>query len=540
MTMRYCFFLMGVLPSLGFAQVSASEAAWIKDHFGLQVEFPAHSTAQNYLKVAQPDGTFQTIPSGPTLAYTDPNCHPWQDAYSILDMLPRGVWIRAATNIWEHFPTANTVVPQDYERFQSAITGRVLYPKLPSTLDGLNLLWVLSPGIPNRNGTSDGWFDSPPSRDWFLPAAANRPYLRIQCQNFITAVNNFSVDQAKSTTGGAKVTTNIVSRIGFQMSNEVGAAHPGGSVFGPTGTWTGIGQVLEDTTNGLQWRPDDSYSKYLGGGSTWTNPLTLPAFSFLTEARTQAFVNYNAQDGTLRSIQWPGATVPGLTEIFSYYDEVFGPTNNFGWAAQCTRRAVHFRAPEIQWVRANDGVRIEFVDVNANGTFNGGWETAPNYAKRWVDEACKAIKGYGRLPMPAAMPITDLTECYLTYGELNSVPLDTTNYTFTTNGVTKTTDQIRADSLQFGSQRNLNGKVYSAPPPPSRQSIFAAIRDELYSRSTLGTLPANFGRIYWVNGYTPDPRRETGFNSIDPINSYNPWDDFRLTTNEIKVLFGLM
>lgn len=536
--MRYFAILAGLLPAVGFAQASAQVQAWTKDHFGLQIEFPGSSSVQNYARVAQSNGTYVYQPSGPSRNYWDSQCQPWQDAYKVLGIMPRGSWVRAAVNIWEHFPSASTTVPVDYERFQSAITGKVLYPNLPSTVDGLNLLWVLSPGIPLRDSSNDGWFDNPRTRDWYVPAPVNRPYLRNQIQSFITAVNNFSVDQAKVFYGTGKVTSNIVSRMGFQLSNEVGAAHPGGTVFGPPGNWNGIGQVLEDTTNGLRYRPDDNYAAKLAGGTTWTNPLSMPAFSFLTEARGQAFVNYNVTWTAPRSIQWPGATVPGLTEVFSYYDEVFGPTNNYGWAAQCTRRSVHFRSPVIQWIRGSDGLRVMFVPVNSDGTFDGRWETATEYAKRWVDEVALAIKGYGRLPMPAAMPTVDLTECYLTYGELNSQILTTGNYSFVAaNGTPKTTDQIRSDALKFGSTGQYNGVSYVAPTPPTRVSIFAAIREELYARATAGKLP-NLGRIYWVNGYTSDPRRETGFESVDPITSYNPWNDFRLSTDEIKTLFG--
>lgn len=536
--MRYFAIAMGLVPAVGFAQATPQVQAWTKEHFGLQVEFPGRSTASNYLRVAKAGGTYNYEPSGPAMAYYDPGCQPWQGAYAVLDSLPRGVWVRAAVNLWEHFPRATTMVPEDYERFQAAITGRVLYPNLANNLDGLNLLWVMSPGIPMRNVANDGWFDDPKLRDWYIPAAANRPYLKNQIQNFITAVNNFSVDQAKLKYPSSKIPVNVVSRIGFQLSNEVGAAHPGGSTYGSPGSWTGIGQVLQDTLNGINYRPDDNYAtNKLAGGTTWTNPLNMPAFSFLTESRGQAFVNYTADWNNPKSIQWPGATVPGLTEVFSYYDEVFGPTNNFGWAAQCTRRSVHFRSPVIHWVRATDGLHVIFADMNADNTFNGRWETATEYAKRWVDELQLLLKGYGRLAMPSPMPIIDLTECYLTYGEMNSQILDTTNYQFSVNGTQKTTDQIRLDAMARGGTRVINGVTYVAPLQPSRLSIFTAIREELYTRSTQGKLP-NLGRIYWVNGYTPDPRRETGFGTADPITSYNPWDDFRLTLPEIKALFG--
>ncbi len=502
----------------------------------MQIEFPGHSTAQNYARVLQSDGTYIFQPDGPALSYLDPACKPWQDAYSTLAVLPRGAWVRVAVNIWEHFLTANQVVPTDYDRFQAAITGKVMFPNMPSTTDGLNVLWCMVPGIPNRYGANDGWFDNAEKRDWYIPAAANRPYLKTQVQNFITAVNNYAIDQVKSKYSG-KITLNLPSRIGFQLGNEPGAAHPGGSVYGNPGSWAGIGQVMQDTTNGLKYRPDDNYASKLSGGTTWTNPINLPAFSFLTEARNQAFLTPDLY-GQVKAINWPGAYVPGLLETFSYYDELFGATNNFSWAVPATRRSVHYRSPQLRWIRANDGQPVFWPDLNADNSLNGRWENAQEYAKRWCDDFVLAMKGYGRLPMPSAASTVDFTECYLTYGELNSQVLDTGNYQFTVNGVPKTTDQIRAESLLKGSTRVIGNQSIVAPLPPTRISIFAAIRDELYARSTAGKLP-NLGRIYWVNAYTADPRRETGFPNTDPITSYNPWADFRLTLPEIKTLYGI-
>lgn len=534
--MRCIFVVAGLFPVLAFGQASSQVQTWTKDHFGVQIEFPGHSYAQNYARVQQPDGTFVYQPSGPNLNYSDPACKPWQDAYSILNVLPRGAWVRAGVNLWEHFLTANSAVPEDYERFQSAVTGKVLFPNLPNTTDGLNLLWVMVPGIPNRYSNNDGWFDNPLKRDWYVPAAVNRPYLKQHVQKFVTAVNNFAVDLAKTKYTG-KVGLNVPARIGFQLGNEVGAAHPGGSVFGNPGTWTGMGQVMQDTTAALKWRPDDTYAAKLSGGTTWTNPLNLPAFSFLTEARNQAFLTPDLY-GQVQAINWPGAYVPGLNEVFTYYDEMYGPTNNFTWANQCTRRSVHYRSPQLRWIRANDGQPVFWPDLLDDNTINGRWETAAEYAKRWTDDMSSCIKGYARLSMPGNPTIVDLTECYLTYGELDSQILDTSNYQFSVNGVPKSTDQIRYDAQLRGSQRVINGQTITAPMPPTRIAIFAAIRDEVYARAAAGKLP-NLGRIYWVNAYTADPRRETGFPSVDPINSYNPWADFRLTVDEIKVLYGL-
>ena len=532
--MRYLCFLLGVIPAIGYAQASSAVQTWAKDHFGLQVEFPGKSVAQNYARVQQANGTFVYQPDGPARPFSDPNCKPWQDAYALMTNIPRGAWVRVGVNLWEHYLTPS-LTTTDSDRYLAAVTRAVLYPSLPSSIVGLNLLWGLSPGIPPRYSDNDGWADYPKTRDWFLPVVANRPALKAQVQNFVTSVNNYSVNQAKPLFTG-KITTNIVSRMGFQLGNELGAGHPGASVFGNPGSWAGMGQVMQDTTAGTIWRPDNATATLLNGGTSWVNQINLPAFSFLTEARGQAFVNYDLYGG-LKSVQWPAAAVPGLTEVFTYYDEVFGPSNNYTWASQARRRSLHFRSPVLQWIRANDQQRVYWPDLNADNSLNGRWENPTEFAKRWVDEVALAIKGFGRLAMPGNPTTFDLTECYLTYGELNAKILDPSNYQFSVNGVTKSTDQIRLDSIARGSSRDINGVIYNAPLPPARQSLFAAIRDELYNRSIQGKLP-NLGRIFWSNGYSADPRRETGFQSTDPIQFYNPYDDFRLSVDEIKTLYG--
>ena len=533
--MRYFAIILGALPALGFGQASPAIQSWAKDHFGLQIEFPGSSVAQNFARVPLPNGTFEYRPDGLARPFTDPNCEPWQGAYSTLALVPRGAWVRVGANIWAHFQDPS-LTATDSDRYLGAITGKVLYPNLASTIEGLNILFVMSPGIPSRYSDNDGWADNPKTRDWFVPVAANRPALRAQVQKFVTTVNNYSVQQAKAKFTG-KIGTNIVQRIGFQLGNELGAGHPGSSDFGTPGSWNGIGQVMQDTTGGVTWRPDNSTANNLSGGTSWVNQVNLPAFSWTTEPIKFANVTYTLF-GKVKSIQWPGAVVPGLNEVFSYYDEVFGPTNNFTWANQAKRRSIHFRSPALQWIRANDGQRVYWPDMSVTpGVLNGRWENATEYANRWVDEASLAIKGYGRLAMPGNPQVVDLTECYLTYGELNSQILSSDNYQFSVNGVPKTMEQIRTDSLARGSSAVSNGVTYNAPMPPTRTSIFAAIRDQLYLRASQGKLPL-LGRVFWANCYSADPRRETGFTTIDPINSYNPWDDFRLTHDDIKAIYG--
>ena len=162
--MRYFSILVGLAPAIGFGQASAAIQSWTKDHFGVQIEFPTTTSVQNFARVAQSDGSFVYQPDGAFRPYYDPNCKPWQDAYATLAALPRGAWVRTAVNLWEHYPSPNAAIV-DSTAFLDAITGKVLFPNLPSTIDGLNLLWELSPGIPPRYSDNDGWFDDPKTRD---------------------------------------------------------------------------------------------------------------------------------------------------------------------------------------------------------------------------------------------------------------------------------------------------------------------------------------------------------------------------------------
>lgn len=524
--------------SLGFGQASATVQQFARERFGVNLDLPARSENQNFGRVQQTNGSFAIAPTGPVYPFFDPANRQWGDAYDLLDGLPKNAWIRVALNMWEHFPTANTQIPVDYERYYGAIVRRLMFRNRNDVTDGLNIMWMIAPGIPPRNSTNDGWFDNPKTRDWFLPAAANRPQLKRQLQDMVVGINNYAIETIREYTRLRRINHNYVSRMQFQLANEVGAGHPGGSIINDFGKWTGVGQMLEDTTAGIKWRADDFYSQaYLPTGGYGESQLVMPAFSFLTEGR-DGIGFYQLPDGTgNRWIQFPGAMVPGLSEVFTYQDEMYGPNNNFGWASVCSRRSFHFRSPNIQWI-STQGWRTQWVELWPNGTANGQWETATQYASRWCDELELALRGYARLNMPGTQPVVDITECYLTKGELAHRYLDPSNYQFVVNGVARTPDQIREASRTLGSQRIVNGQPVNFSPSPTRISIFAAIRDELCKRVQAGRLK-NLGRIYWENAYTADPRARTGFSSVDPINVYNPWDDFKLSTAEIRTLYGL-
>lgn len=521
-----------------FGQSSAAVQQFTRERFGLNLDLPGRSSNQNFIRVAQPNGTFLIAQGGPSYPWLDPANRQWGDAYDLLGTVPKNAWIRVALNMWEHFYTADMQVPVDYERYYSAIVRKLMFRNQNDVTDGLNIMWMIAPGIPPRNATNDGWFDNPKTRDWFVPAAANRPQLKRQIQDMVTGINNYAIDTIREYTKVKKINHNYISRMQFQLANEVGAGHPGGSILSDYGKWTGVGQMLEDTTSGIKWRSDDSYlASFLPIGGYGESQLVLPAFSFLTEGR-DGIGFHQLPDGTgNRWIQFPGASVPGLNEIFTYQDEMYGPNNSFGWAAQCSRRAFHFRSPNIQWI-STQGWRTQWVELWPNGTANGQWETATQYAQRWCDELDLALRGYARLSMPGTQPVVDVTECYLTRGELAHRYLDPGNFQFVVNGAPRSEDQIREASRTLGSQRMVNGQPVNFPPSPARITIYAAIRDELFARVQAGKMK-NLGRIYWENAYTADPRARTGFSNVDPINVYNPWEDFKLSRAEIRTLYGL-
>jgi hypothetical protein len=477
------------------------------------------------------------VQNGPNYWYWDSRCAPWQNAYNLTNILPNQTAVRVAINNWYHFNSASARTPYDYQRYINAIHDRIMFRGFPNVENGLNITWVFTPGIPPADVDADGWPDNPRLRDWWLPAVINRANLKAQFQIFVSGFNNQVLETARAWNAfrGVPNQPNILNRVGYQLGNEVGGTHPGGSQYNDIGSWKGVGQLLEETTNGLNYGADPFFvSRY--GVNPGGNKLTLPAFSFLTEGRGDVHFNTLAKtDGSAlnRSFEWSGALTPGLNEIFSYYDELYGPNNNYGWATQTSGRAFHFRSPGLYWLRT-DGITAGWPELNNDGTFNGGWESPAQYAVHWANDFIQAYKGYSRLPMPGQNNRIDVTECYLTMHELRSASFPRNGYSFTG----KTEAQIRRDAQSWGSTRVVNNQTIFAQPPQLRSVYLAAIRDELYNRWKAGQLP-NLGRIYWTKGYTPNPRFESGFPDFDPINAYYPWDDFTLNTAEIKALYAL-
>ena len=78
--------------------------------------------------------------------------------------------------------------------------------------------------------------------------------------------------------------------------------------------------------------------------------------------------------------------------------------------------------------------------------------------------------------------------------------------------------------------------------PPSRKDILVAIRNELYQRDVVQkNLSKNLGKIFIWSSVSMGCREMTGLNAGTGNNivGYNPWGDFRLTSEEMKAFWNV-
>lgn len=566
---------VGALTLVG-AIASAQTAEWYAARFGYNAPAPdlfsnqTQNDYKNYIfNEGKPNARFNNsaqvmLGSGVKQAtigrpYNDPGNRPWNDLYEQTDLLPKNTWVRVTGNLANHFPEPfNMKGHANPQRNYYAIITRIMF-RGNDLSNGLNLLWNITPGVYPSSTPTDPWkqisvspwgaalnqavvTDDPAKRDWWRPQDVYFPYLRNHVQNFVYDVNNVASNIVRQRSPSGPITENFIGRMGFQLGNEPAAGHPGGSVDGQVGSWDGVGKVLEKTTAGLDYRPLPSNMNTNqvpnGFGS---NPINMPAFSMFSEGVDSYRLNY--VKGQLRNIQWGGPIAPGLNEIATYSKEM----NGMQWPTICGRRSLHYMSPILRW---KFNATTAYMSNNTNDLLasqpfdpsSGRWETAAEYAKRWVIELEKQVDLVGNLPMPGSSNVVDITECYLTGAQSagtflpagiktsNGSPLDFKAYTF---------DQIRELS-RSGSNKDGTYTPWQQVPP-SRESLLAAIRTELYNRDMAKTLTPKLGRIYWWGGYYSDPRAETGLNSDDnnDVNSYNPFADFRLTLSEVKALWNL-
>ncbi|MBI1332140.1 MAG: hypothetical protein JST12_15475 [Armatimonadetes bacterium] len=563
--------LLLLLGCASFAQT----ADWYAARFGFNAPAPDlfdYQSPSSYTNYSYNDGKPNVrwnnttgIMSGTALlksldgmTWDDPNNHQWADLYEMTDLLPKGTWVRVTSNLWNHYSKPyNPNGPANRERNVDAIMKRIMF-RGTSLSNGLNILWNVTPGVYPNTSATDAWSTittdpfgqalatpiqtgDPARRDWWRPMDEYLPYLHQHVQSFVYDVNNTAVAIAKTRVAGS-LSENVISRLGFQMGNEPAAGHPGGSIDGAVGSWTGVGKILEQTMADIDFHPSPDVmaaNKILSRFGS--NQVTMPAFSMLSENVDSYRIN--TVKGQLRNIQWGGNYAPFLNELGTYGAEM----NGMAWQTKCKTRAMHFNSPVYRWKfnatsaymsnKPNDLLASSLIDPAL-----GRWETPQEYAKRWVDDLEREVNIIANQPMPGSAKIVDVTECYFGGGQSGAISFDSSMKKpdgTTVNFGSMTFDQVRALAR---STKNVGGTLQTLPQQPaSRESLLAAIRAELYSRDMAGTLTQNLGRIYWWGGYYSDPRNETGLgaDATNMVNSYNPWGDYRLTLSEIKALWNV-
>ena len=556
------------------AIASAQTDVWYAFRFGLNIPAPdifsyqAPNSYHNFgYNEGKPDARFNNtpatmnasgvLPSTVSHSWNEASNHGWADTFEITDLLPSKTWVRVAANLQNHFPDpVNSSGQYNKERNTMAIVGRIMFRG--NTLSGgLNLLWNVTPAVyPNQSAT-DSWSTittdkngvrmssaiatgDPAKRDWWRPYDVYLPYLKNNVQTFIYDVNDAAALITRQRTTGT-MTENFISRMAFQMGNEPAAGHPGGSVDGQVGSWGGVGNILEGTMTGIDYKPRTATMTSAGVPSAFgTNPLGMPAFSMFLESPDSYRLNY--VKGQLRNIQWAGSMSPALNELSSYPKEMTGKT----WPTLCGKRALHFNSPTFRWrfTNSNPYESANSCDLLASSLIDpklGRWETPQEYAKRWVDELQKQVDLVANLPMPGTAKVVDVTECYFTCAESGGSPFNP-GAKFA-DGTSPNYASMTFDQVRQMSRSNMDRGGVMTPlvqTMPTRESILGAIRDELYARDTAKTLTANLGRIYWWGACWPDPRIETGLCNGDhnEVIGYNPWGDFRLTLSEVRALWG--
>ena len=556
----------------------AQPASWYANRFGFNAALPdlfANQSPTDYKDFAfntgKPSARFNNsvafmtgagmTPTATGKAWNDPTNHQWADVYEITDILPKNTWIRVASNLLSHYPDPYNPRGQvNPERNSGAIITRMMF-RGTDLSNGLNILFNLTPGVYPNALPSDTWSSistdpkgtrmlssvdtgEPVRRDWWRPYDSYLPYLKNHVQCFVYDLNNAAANIVKQRSPSGGITENFIARLGFQMGNEPAAGHPGGSIDGVVGSWTGVGKVLEGTIAGTDFKPSPATMLSSRIPSSFgLNPCTMPAFSMFSENPDSFRLNYVM--GQLRNIQWGGNIAPGLNELATYGKEM----NGMAWPTQCGRRALHFNSPYFRW-HFNAGTNSNYASKNTEDLLTsqpfdpsqGRWETPQEYAKRWVDEMNRQVDLVANLSMPGSAKLVDITECYFTDAQSFAVPIPAGTKDANNNVVNfqnMTFDQVRAFAR---SGIVVNGTmVPHQQASPSREAILAAIRTELYNQDMAHTLSPNLGRIYWWGGYYNVPRNETGLenDANNNVISYNPWGDYRLTLSEVKALWNL-
>lgn len=573
--------LLALVIAIGVPQLVQAQtptATWYAQRFGLNVSPPPIGNTSGWNRFRNrefQEGSRERYNNSRRLtqasmdreakterAFSDPDCRIWQDMFEVTDSLPAGTWVRTSGLLEEHFYGPATINnPTQFQRVTDALIGRMMF-RNGNVADSLNIMFNITPSIHPHIGASDAWNNirvsptgqalstpiagpAPRDRDWWRPDPVYFPYLRAQLQNFVNFSNEEVIRLARRDSRVNIATFPYSQKLAFQLGNEPGVGHPGGSQFGQVGSWHGLGAVMQGVTANLSWRARPSVVTAQGANAKVTNnQLVLPAFSFLTEPAN--VVKESRVNGRVRNFNVTGAVSAFFNEVATY-----GPELNMSWANQCTRRSVHFRSPTYRWkFNQNDlnNVRNQDTDMLFYGPGDpawGRWETPQEYARRWVRELEKVVDAIAALPMSNPTRVVDVTECYLPLGELNYAICD--DYLKLPDGnnlnpVGMTVDELREVSRRHSRVGNDLRARLPQQIPPTRTEIIIAIRNEIFRRDTVTKdLSRNLGRIYWWGGYTADPMYETGITRNPQTNRvwhYNPHQDIQLNLEEVKALFG--
>lgn len=532
--------------ALSFVSLSAfadqTPEEWTQEHFGVNILLPfKNPNTGGWLFPSYAVQPWDETDTGVTAstAYTYANSGSTSDVYGsamftdsywLTNRLPEGTWIRTPAYTWEMAPDpTGAIANQDVTYLVAVLKNNLLgYPARTDPKLGLNVLWNLTPAVFPGNSNWNTLDNQPTLRDPWRPVSATYSALSTGIENFINYANGYL-----GAFGGwqSQTTYNWLPRQAFQLGNEPAVGHPGGADTGPVGSWTGLGPLMQGTMLSHTWGAN------FNSGAWGTNVRVLPAFSMQLDFNQFSAGGANGGVGRYNTVD---SGSPGVNELFSYYDEMFGPSGSpYTWANQCTRRAIHFASPTIQKVTNDARGNKSYL----NDQLNYPYETASQYAERWVQALRRAVIATSRLSMPGSMPaIVDITECYITS---ESVGLEQLAEGQSLGGSTWTFSGKSLADVRYQARYMVRNGTTQVPP--SRNDILAAIRTELMNNP----IP-NLGRIYWWGAYDADPRFQTGLlpsqekmmpdgqKITSAVTNYEPAIDYRLTRTELRTLFPNM
>ncbi len=608
--------------TLSFAALSLAQTqppdTWVRLHFGLNMLLPgpARGSATDYaqwpLNPNDPTDPNQLNNiSKPTSNTGIASNNSWITPLRIADNLGNDVTISGTTYTalhgdykfripgyeWLFYPNSSGATAA-HQGFVYDYINRLAYRGGQRGIsDAQNLLINMTPWLGNDANYSSGWTSltgavSVSQRDEWRPVGSGvQSAIGSNISSYIqnvykytsyfaacTSINwstgnlspsgNASVDFTKRYLAGTDPYYGYNERkIMFQLGNEPGIGHPGGSASGPIGSWQGLFDSYNGIFQSVSFAPPAA-SNFFGASmpiSYAGAEYILPAVSFLADPSD--WMEYKGNGGSDYHFNFGHGDTPGENELATCSDELWRSGVSGSWTQNATRRALHFRSPRMLCIQI-DGSGNDIYDTWGNKKYvnyiGSGcrWETAAEYAARWVTALKKQLKLVQNLPMKSsstnAIPtLTDVTELYLSNGSLGC------------GNIGRQTDGSMIGSISIGSttltnlraaanQRFLDGK---SQYPPVRVDVIKAISSAMYAeengngtkwRDTYG-----LGTIYWWGGTASDPRFETGLHHVqqnptsgawevsdDTSTQYNtattyvPDEDLRLSLDEIKAIFN--